>query len=396
MMVFWIGAALAAVWVLQGRAYRKFWDRGLHARLFFSRPEIREGEEGELCEVIENRKILPLPVLHVNVQVDRSFVFQVAERTAVSDQTYRRDIFAILPWQRITRTLVFTGTKRGYYRCRQVELVGRDLFFNGPYVRKEEQDASLYVFPAAVPMDEIQAACQEMLGDYWSRRSLFEDPFSFRGIRDYQAGDAMRQVNWKASVRSGGLKVNVRENTAMARARILLNLKEDTIWTEEILLESVIRIGASAALLWLDQGIPAQICTNGPDVVDGEPVMVEAGAGPEHGRTILQALSRIDLKAAEGKRNTRDTALWEGLETEPFSHTMVLYVSCSSHREDLEHLEALRQKGASVLWIWPYTARQEAGRQDDREMANGNAFRTAAGADTGGYRGQIRRWRVEG
>ena len=382
MMIFWIGTALAAVWFLQGFAYGKFWDKGLTARLFFSKGEIREGEEGELCETVENRKMLPLPVLHVNVQVDRSFVFRTPERTAVSDQTYRRDIFALLPWQRITRTLPFTGTKRGYYRCRQVELVGQDLFFHGPYVKKVEQDACLYVFPAEVPTEEIQAACQEMLGDYWNKRSLFEDPFSFRGIRDYQAGDGMRQVNWKASARSGELKVSVLENTAMARARILLNLKEDTIWTEEILLESVIRIGAAAALMWLDKGIPAGICTNGPDVVTGEPVMVEAGAGPEHGRTILQALSRINLKGAEGKRNTKDTRLWESLEAEEtYFYTMVLYISCSSHSEDLEHLEALRRKGASVLWIWPYTSRQEA--------FSGSA------ADTGCYQGQIRRWRVE-
>ena len=63
--------------------------------------------------------------------------------------------------------------------------------------------------------------------------------------------------------------------------------------------------------------------------------MVEAGAGPEHGRTILQALSRINLKGAEGKRNTKDTRLWESLEAEEtYFYTMVLYISCSSHSED--------------------------------------------------------------
>ena len=45
MMIFWIAAAFAAVWFLQGFAYGKFWDKGLTARLFFSKGEIREGEE---------------------------------------------------------------------------------------------------------------------------------------------------------------------------------------------------------------------------------------------------------------------------------------------------------------------------------------------------------------
>lgn len=116
--------------------------------------------------------------------------------------------------------------------------------------------------------------------------------------------------------------------------------------------------------------------------------MVEAGAGPEHGRTILQALSRIDLKAAEGRRDKRDVGLWERLEAErtgALSSTMILYVSCSSHQEDLERLERLRLRGAPVLWIWPWTARQEA----ESEALSGS------GQDVSAYHGRIKRWRVE-
>lgn len=385
-MVFGIMTALAAVLVVQRLFYQWFWDRGLEAKLYFQGKRLWEGEQGELVEVVENRKFLPLAVLHVNVQVDRSFLFFDDAQTAVSDQAYRRDIFALLPWQRITRTLPFTASKRGYYQCKQVELVGRDLFFEGPYVKKQEQKEALYVYPRKISPEPVQAACSKMQGEFWNRYSLFEDPLSFSGIRDYEPKDSFRQINWKAFARAGSLKVNVYEHAAMIKGEILLNLKEETAWTEEVLLESVIRLGAAAAGQWINQGIPTSIYTNGPDVVTGEAVQVEEGAGAEHMETVLKALSRIGIKAdrkwKEGQEEKADHCLWQCLARKRWRNSMILYLSVSCRREDVARLEALRQKGAVVLWILPYTMGQETnGEVPDPALA--------------GYGGEVRYWRAE-
>lgn len=439
----WIGAAAFLLILLQEAVYHKYWDRGLSARLQFAQPSVREGEIGALKEVVENRKRMPLPVLHVNLQLDRSLVFDNQENTAVSDQTYRRDVFAVLPYQQITRTLSFTASKRGYYQCREVELVGRTLFFHGPFVKRLPQQAALYVYPKAIPAEPVQAACREMLGEYLWKKRLFEDPFSFQGIRDYQPQDSFRQVNWKAYGRTGQLKVNVYEHTAMARADILLNLQGDSIWTEEILLEGVIRIGAALAENWIALGVPTGIRTNGRDPIYGGLITVRSGAGTAHIRTILEALSRIDLKLVgfdwergEGSRgNTAGSHLSRdmpegsqgdsspGTSAESRSHWcappqtrideeltwmagwengvpggMILYVSCSQRESDLRQIEELRQRGAQVLWIRPVILRMD---EDEKRALwrEGIAMREEAEESTGweacSYRGPVLKWRVD-
>lgn len=412
----WIITAALLVYLLQSVLYARYWKKGLRVRLRFTPGAIREGEEGELKEVVQNRKYLPLPLLQVNLQSDRSLHFAEQENTAVSDQTYRRDIYALLPFQQITRTLHFVGTKRGYHPCREVELVGRTLFFEGPYVDKQPQKTELYVYPRTIPTEQVETACQEMLGEYQWNKKLFEDPFSFRGIRDYGPGDSFRQVNWKASARMGELKVNVYEHVAMAKAQILLNVEGDQIWTEELLLEGAIRIVAAMALQWIETGIPVGIRTNGRDVVTGDFIRVDPGAGPGHAVQILQALSRIDLtrqpqtgrtgagaikpersepgtsregqpgagSSAVGQSGAgssavgqpdRETArtigqgeeadwLWEGQSGDAGpgpggAGGLLLYVSAGSRKKDLEQLERIRQQGAVVRWVRPCTWQQE-------------------------------------
>ena len=82
-----------AVYSLQGILYARFWNKGLTAQLYFSRPEIGEGEDCELKEVIVNKKLLPIPMLHVKFQTDRSLVFDGEKNMSVSDKCYKNDIF---------------------------------------------------------------------------------------------------------------------------------------------------------------------------------------------------------------------------------------------------------------------------------------------------------------
>ena len=58
MLILWIGLGAAAFYFLQAWLYRRLWDRGLTARLFFSARSVTEGESCCLSEQVENRKAL--------------------------------------------------------------------------------------------------------------------------------------------------------------------------------------------------------------------------------------------------------------------------------------------------------------------------------------------------
>lgn len=85
--------------------YRRHWYRQVDVTLDFDRTSVYAGEQVELTEVITNRKKLPLPVLEVGFHTRKELVFQDTENTNVSDYIYKRDIFAVLGRQRITRKI---------------------------------------------------------------------------------------------------------------------------------------------------------------------------------------------------------------------------------------------------------------------------------------------------
>ena len=90
-----IGIILGAflLFYLQDRLYCRFWDKNLSVSLEFSRKAAVEGEECELCERVENRKLLPLPALKVKFQVSRELQFEDEEGvSSVTDQYYRNDV----------------------------------------------------------------------------------------------------------------------------------------------------------------------------------------------------------------------------------------------------------------------------------------------------------------
>ena len=64
-------------------------------------------------EVVENKKALPLPVLGVKFQVARALHFAKDPNAGVSDFYYRSDVFSVMMFQKITRSLPFLATKRG-------------------------------------------------------------------------------------------------------------------------------------------------------------------------------------------------------------------------------------------------------------------------------------------
>ena len=189
--------------------YRRHWYRQVDVTLDFDRTSVYAGEQVELTEVITNRKKLPLPVLEVGFHTRKELVFQDTENTNVSDYIYKRDIFAVLGRQRITRKIPILCQKRGYYKVEEADITAFSLLYRKRYSQALTTNAAIYVYPAQVNVSETMTVCERMLGIMQCSRHLYEDPFTFRGIREYTTSDPMKTINWKASARRHELMVNV-------------------------------------------------------------------------------------------------------------------------------------------------------------------------------------------
>ncbi len=378
-----------AAWLfvtLQGLLYRRLWARGLTARLSFVQRAVTEGDNGQLKETITNRKFLPLPVLHVKFQMGRHLVFTGSNNFKITDQNYRSDIFSCMPWQEIRRTLDFTCKKRGYYRISNIDLVSYDLFFFGHCVSSVPQDIFLYVYPRMADPVRLELPLKNLMGQILARQALLKDPFETQSVRPYQSYDPYKTVNWKATAHTGELKVNVYTPASSWNVTILLDMESERLWTDEDLSEEAIRLCASMSKWMIDRGIPVAVYSNGTDCLTGLPSRLEAGAGKEHLRTIMELLARIQLfegnAGAHGappssSASALDTALNTGARiagrgrsvtmeellfrltderSTSFGTDSTLYILISpGQRKSLaEHFDALCRQSIGSQWILPH------------------------------------------
>lgn len=288
-----LGAVL--VQFLAETYYRKNWDKKLKVSLRFGSASVWEGEESFLTETIENEKLLFLPMLQAGFSVSRSLYFGQEENASVSDKSYKRDIFSVMGRQRITRQVPFLAKKRGYYQIDKIELLTRGLLFQGELYKTCEEKASLYVYPGRIRGIEGELLFRRLSGMIETRDRILEDPFQFRGIREYTPMDPMNRINWKASARTGSLMVNQMAPSVTAKVCLLLDVEEETLWRYEKIQEEGIRLASAMAQRFLGQGLEIGLLTNGRDRVSGEEIRLGQGAGKGQLVKLLQSLSRIDL-----------------------------------------------------------------------------------------------------
>ena len=350
-----IGIILGAflLFYLQDRLYCRYWDKNLSVSLEFSRKAAVEGEECELCERVENRKLLPLPALKVKFQVSRELQFEDEEGvSSVTDQYYRNDVLSVRPFMRHVRRLRFRCKKRGYYWINGLDVVAGTLFLSGELPRSLESETRLYVYPRLWRSPEFSRLLQRLNGEILSRRHMLEDPFEFRGIREYSPWDTMRDINWKATARTGDLKVNMKNYTAQKAVRIFVNLEDGAVMRHEELLEASIRMAAGAAADFLAQGIRTSVYTNGPDIVTGELVGMEAASASWHMETINRGLARIDLskRAPSFVRSLKEAALGQN---EAAGTLFTVFISSDAQEDFQELLEECVRQGTDFCWICP-------------------------------------------
>ena len=349
MKIIGIGLAALVLFLLQIFIYKKLWDKNVQVSVFFKQTGISEGESGEIVEVIENRKWLPLTMLKVKFQTSRYIQFSDDAGSKTTDQYYRNDIFQVGGNEKITRKLTFTGGKRGYYQIKNIDLVSSDLFFLSENIKHMKTDCYLYVYPKIFSNTEFHLSLQKLNGEIQVKRHLLEDPFTYRGIREYQIGDDIRSVNWKATARTGALKVNQKSYSAMQTIRIFLNLEDDGILKKEKEIEAAMQIAMGISSFFLAQGISVSCYANGRDMLTDEHLEMDGGAGKGQLDSLGKALARVDTE--------KETKSFCGLFQEKILNEddgfFTFFISPNSYDDFMKLLELCSRQGMEFCWYCP-------------------------------------------
>ncbi len=252
--------AVSALWEI---CYKHRWSKEITVKLWFETDAVYAGQQTRLYEVIENRKVMPVPVLEVGFHTRKELVFVDVDNTNVSDYCYKRDVFSVLGRQKITRELPVRCTKRGKYIASDADIMTHTLLFRRRYSKGIGTEAVLYVYPKMTQVSEIMTVCESMLGTLQCAKRLYEDPFAFRSIRDYTMDDPMKSINWKASARTGALMVNTFDSVRSQKAMIFLDVEDRGILRYEDLVEESIALAATLMRRLLRQHIEVGFVYNG-------------------------------------------------------------------------------------------------------------------------------------
>lgn len=371
-------AGAGIVYLLVQRVYRKMWNKKLSAEIRFSTGHIVAGETIELVEVVSNKKRLPLPYIHLKFQVDRSFIFEDGNENAkISDMTYRNDIFSLLMHQRITRKIPVQCSKRGVYAIKKLDMVSTGIFMNEVLIVTNPVNAEIVVYPKSAATQQLEPAFSKLMGIVERNRRLYEDPFVFRGIRDYTSRDSLNLINWKASAKTGSFMVNQFNEAICQEVCILLNVEQEGMLRKDALSEASISIAASMAQMLIERGVSVSMVSNGADFASKEYISIEAASGQAHIGALNMALARIDLNCEpidfkEILANDRNLVTKDAsrlIASGFMGNENVIYVMISQNRrKDLqEAFDRLTGGRTDCMWIVPVE------RDERKALAYSNA-----------------------
>ncbi len=347
---------LIILYICLNKIYRKYWNRGLNVELSFDAQVLTEDETGYITEIISNDNFLPIPSLWIKFGVDRSLIFKDIENVTMSDKRYKNDIFSIQLYQRIKKKLTFTASKRGYYTIDRIDVVASDLMLSDSLVTSVPCDMTLIVYPRLTDSKDIEIPFNRIMGEVISKRRIYADPFEFSRIRPYMQGDNPKDINWKATSKTGVFQTNVHEYTSGQEITFLFNPDSERLLRDDDLTEEGIRIIATLSTLFTAQGINVSFYTSAHDILSGLPSSAKPGYGKSHCEEIYRTLARLDLEADREEFVPFASKLLTNRVLN--KESAIVLVSSAKDAKTCELFDSLHDRNnSSAFWILPLRSR---------------------------------------
>lgn len=369
MNVLFMLLGVVLIYAVSVRVYRKNWNKQLCTSVEFATDHVVKGENVQLVEVISNAKKLPLPYIHLKFQIDRHLFFDGTDANSnTTDMTYRDDVFSLQSRQKITRRISLLCTRRGVFSIGDYDAVFTGLFMNELMVMKNHSGSTITVFPKACDVANRMDINNSLFGEVERKKYLLEDKFVFRGIRDYQSFDSFKDINWKASARTGAFMVNEHDESTSRNICILLNLEPDGMNVDDRVMEESISIAAGYAQLFISRGISVSLLTNGRDIDDekGGFIWLEPVCGVHQMNRINTSLARIKTENGfkpfadliEEHFYLKDNMFYDNKKDNTDS-TVYLMISSNRRTNLQDKFMKLTKKQRERVWIVPHISGYE-------------------------------------
>jgi uncharacterized protein (DUF58 family) len=321
--------------------YRRFWNVSLYYNMGFSAMTAFEGGYITITEKITNNKRLPLPWVLVNYKIPSVFTYVDSQNRKIKFGEYRELLYIVGMKKTISKKYKVICNKRGVYQLTGFALSGNNPLMNDYRYMDLNIHYTLTVYPKLADYEELEIMYKKMSGDMLARRFINPDPFTFKGIREYQPYDNFRQINFTATAKTGELMSNIYDFTVSQEITILLNLQEySEYYKREFVHEEAIRLAAFLCRRYAGSGIQVNlVCPSS----EGQPVRIGPVSSNAHLENIYTALAQINL-------NVDISPVTQFITPTP-GQTYVLV--SSYHGNDLVSKFREMKEDANIFWIIP-------------------------------------------
>ena len=128
----------------------------------------------------------------------------------------------------------------------------------------------MLVYPDVVPLEGFELASRRPIGEVRISHRLYEDPTRIAGVRQYEAGDPLNRIHWRATARTGQLHSKIYEPSCIVGATIVLDFHQAAYDPQHEPYRSELAVTAAASLANAVYEMDQQIglVTNGRDAAD--------------------------------------------------------------------------------------------------------------------------------
>lgn len=297
---------------------------------------------------VHNDKFLPLIWLEWCFPSNIGFRIEDDEGdTDIQGDIYTIRLLWLLSFQKVKWTSEGKALQRGVYDIGHVTLRSGDGFRFAELEQSYPLEGKLYIYPKLVAVDVSSFRPSKQWGARGKQGGIIEDPLLVIGIREYQPGDEIRRLNWRASARTGKLQTNVSQPVVTEQLVIYIDVQgfvineiidEDPIKKQEYLVrkresfEWFLSIIASVAVKQSELGISIGFASNAQNFGGGK----MASIPPSRNLTLfLDKLAQITERVGTRDMSGLDEMLTKGQLSVP------LFIFC--HHVTQEHYHWYQQ-----------------------------------------------------
>lgn len=257
-------------------------------------------EEGETIPVsikVKNNSRMPISWVLVEDMLSKSDRAERGKRIEVTGR--HMEVCEFKAGGQLQMMYQIKCNRRGYYQLGPLVAETGDLFGLNRRYRVLQNPDYLLVKPKVIQLDRYDIASRRPIGEIVITHRLFEDPTRIAGVRQYQNGDSLSRIHWRATARTGELQSKIYEPSSVAGATILLDFHQDSFERqhEPVRSELAVMCAASIANAVHQMGQQVGFASNGRDAADR--IREEGWRGDR--RTRDEALKSVTMSA----RNTR-------------------------------------------------------------------------------------------